>query len=293
MRDITKLNSRGIFTVNQLSYTFRPSRITDALEMRALHSVAWAAERAWRAGNDVLLVGRDWRAGLEAMEALAVRIDGRGARGTGLRRLAGNARRRVLPEWVRRDLAAARPLGPRESASDRDRLWRLHRRALRWSEPPGSLPPGPWVWFVPEGLRPYADLRLWHRPELARHPIERIEWIPETPSASWARAAAARVRARPRPLLWATLFRGLPARDRREALDPILRLPTLAVVAHLLDEEWPKAPDHGRFVTALTSGPSEDSLTALAASLDEPAGAWRRGERGWHFLVDSRAKRVV
>jgi hypothetical protein len=260
----------------------RALRVTDALEMRALRSVEWAAERAWRAGNDVLLVGRDWRAGLAAMAALESRLRSRGPRGSELARLERRARRRVGPQWARLDREIPDEGSPEESAADQARLIELFRRATRWSMPiesaragsemsPGAssrrAPAGPWIWIVPEALPPYCDLRDWRPPRAASRTISRIEWVPPDADAEWVRALARRLAESARPVLWATLFRGSPDPGRREAFRPLLELPNLRVVAHLLDETWPAAPRDRRFAVASTGGPCVEALDALAEAM--------------------------
>jgi len=279
-------------------------RITDALEMAAVSLERGAAEAALLAGNDLLLVAREWELGLEAMAASDRQT---GARGAAWRRAGARAWRRVGPVWEALDARRVRLLPPEESPADRERLRRLHRAAVAWDEVPGAgaprslaaLPEGPWVWIVPEGLGVYARLAGWRPPPGRRRRCARLLWVPESATPGDIRALAAKAAATGWPVLWATMFRGRPPEAVRELFAPLLGLAGLRVVAHLLDELWPssggdaadpvasisawKRSSRGRsretadspsadgsssrFLVARTSGPSADALDALAEAL--------------------------
>jgi beta-N-acetylhexosaminidase len=265
--------------------------VTDSLEMGAVSLAAGAAGQALEAGNDLLLVARGWEAalaGMAGMEAASsastsdaspgsARIPrvGRGAR------IAGELERRT-------DRRAALSL-PREDAAD---LARLHLASVRLSRAASELPRGPWTWVVPEGLSPYARLRDWKPPSGGpargrRRPCAEVVWVPESASAAFLAAIARRLSEDARPVLVATLFRGLPGEAVRAVWRPIFKHPRVRVVAHLLDEGWPGSGESAGAAVALTSGPSMESLAALARALDVPDEAWRHGDDGFHFVVDN------
>ncbi len=248
----------------------RALRVTDALDMAAVAHRATVAAQALEAGNDLLLVGRDWEGGLVALEGLD---------GQSLARRRDQAAGRAAESLAAWD---ARRRSPTPAVEDSARLARLHRSALRCSEDPETLPAGPWIWILPEGLGPYASLRGWKPPRLRRRPVADVWWIGEGATTAECSALAARARSAGRPVLVATLIRGWPGAEVRRAWSHLLELPCLAAVAHLLDEGWKTlAP------TLLTSGPGREALTALAEGLDRSRGAWRRDPAGWYFTVDT------
>jgi beta-glucosidase-like glycosyl hydrolase len=284
--------------------------VTDSLEMGAVSLAAGAARQALAAGNDVLLVARGWETALAAMGEM----EGEGEAGN-----PGRASRRgravlLAGEMDRRtDRRADLPL----SAEDPVKLASLHLASVRLSGAPVELPKGPWTWVVPEGLAPYARLRDWKPARGRRRPCAEVVWVPESANAAFLAATARRLTEDMRPVLVATLFRGLPAVAVRDAWRPILEHPRVRVVAHLLDEGWPARGEQAGMATgasvagsgpsaeaglatgvsssgagapvvvALTSGPSVESLDALAAALGLPDEAWRPGQDGLHFVVDS------
>jgi hypothetical protein len=287
--------------------------VTDSLEMGAVSLADGAVYDAVAAGNDLLLVARAWEAGMAGMVGMeasttsgaSVVSGASGASGSGsVRGSRGGRAGRVLGELTQRtDRRAALSL-PRE---DEAYLTRLHLAAVRLSCAPAELPTGPWTWVVPEGLSPYARLRDW-KPQsdrLARDkspsdgpPTLRsargrgrscadVVWIPESASAAFLASIARRLAGDTGPVLVATLFRGLPGDAARAAWRPLVEHPRVRVVAHLLDERWPGPDDPSRAAVAFTSGPSVESLGTLARALNLPDEAWRCGDDGLHFTVDS------
>jgi hypothetical protein len=282
-----------------------------------------AAERALVAGNDSLLIGREWEAGLEAMRELesacARRTDGAGGdsgwggvSGPALRAALARARRRAKAAWIVHSGLAPDPValsrmersafGPGDSKV----LIRLHRIAVRLSVDPRTLPRDGWLWVIPEGFSPYVRLADWIPPAGKRRFCQEVRWVSEAPSRGEIEGLVRGLRGEKRPVLFATLLRGWPSLDKQEAMRPLIEFSGLSVVAHLLDEAWPgelgkptaewPAPggnsgrverDSRRPALALTSGPSKESLTGLASALDLPDGRWRRGEDGLHFPIDS------
>jgi hypothetical protein len=292
--------------------------VTDSLEMGAVSLVGGAACQALVAGNDLLLVARGWEAalaemaGIEASTASAALVvpGGPGASGSGSGRGSrGGRAARVLGELTQRtDRLAALSL-PRENEAY---LARLHLASVRLSCAPAELPAGPWTWVVPEGLSPYARLRDWKppsgRPQSDTPPSDRppsdrppsgrpvrggrrscaeVVWVPESASAAFLASIARRLAADAGPVLVATLFRGLPGEAARAAWRPLVEHPRVRVVAHLLDEGWPGPGGPGGAAVAFTSGPSVESLAALARAISVPDDAWRCGDDGLHFVVDS------
>ena len=282
--------------------------ITDALEMGAVNLPGGAAGRALLAGNDLLLVGRDWEAGLAALSALEKRAESDSLVGAALRRarqrisrvIAGlpamaaathpaRSKARQLPGAAERGdhVAGRRELSAGPEPEDGTILRRLHRESIRLSDSPSVLPRGPWVWMVPEALAPYCDLRPF-RPGPGRHRFcAELVWIPQGASGTTISRLAHRMRKELRPVLLATLFRGRPDARTAEAFEPLRALPGLRVVAHLLDETWPGA--RPGLLIAQTSGPSVESLNALAEALDNADDRWIRGPGGRYFTVDTRA----
>jgi beta-glucosidase-like glycosyl hydrolase len=274
---------------------------TDALDMGAVELMEGAAGQALAAGNDVLLIGRDWEAGLEAMHRLdaSIRRGKLDQTGRPLLDLLARARRRALPVWSAMDPAAAHLRAPRGSdrlmrvpREDGNRLARIHRLAVRVTVPPPDLPRGGWIWVIPEGFAPYVRLSDWNPPRGRWRYCQEVRWIPEVPTASVIADLAEGLRRVRRPVLVATLFRGRPSDERMELLRPLFEHPRLTLIAHLLDEGWPNwlagAWERRSAAVALTSGPSPESLTGLAEALDLPARCWSRGPDGLHFPIDSR-----
>ncbi len=281
----------------------RNLRITDALDMGAVSIRDDAAARALMAGQDLLLVGRDWEQGLEAEE----KLDAEMSRSAEIRSAWRRSQRRVLPVFeklsrvgvlpFRSLLVGASPMG-RDSAApagDSAALARLHRMAVRLSAPIDRLPEGDWIWIVPAGLSPYVLLEGWKPPRCARRICREVVWIPQSAPGEFLAGVARRLNEERRPILLATLFRGMPAESVRAQWNPVFRLPELRLVAHLLDEGWPAwdAGFGGRAaggsderrrgerrsvephpMVATTSGPSRDSLSGLAEALDLPAERW-------------------
>ncbi len=243
--------------------------VTDSLEMGAVSLADGAALQASEAGNDLLLVARAWESALAGM--------------AGMEAASSPSVSRVLGELVHRtDRRTALSL-PRE---DEAYLARLHLASVRLSCAPAELPKGRWTWVVPEGLSPYARLRDWKRGRGGRRSCAEVVWVPESASAAFLASIARRLAGDTGPVVLATLFRGLPGEAVRAAWRPLVEHPRVRVVAHLLDERWPGPDDSSRAAVAFTSGPSVESLGALARALDLPDEAWRRGDDGLHFVVD-------
>jgi hypothetical protein len=287
--------------------------VTDSLEMGAVSLAAGAACQASEAGNDVLLVARGWEAALVGMEAassstplpsvsktllapavsagstplVVCRASGAAGSGSGRGSRGGRAAR-ILEELVHRTDRRASLSLPREDGAY---LARLHLASVRLSCAPAELPEGPWTWVVPEGLSPYARLRDWKPPNDGPAPGRRrfcaeVVWVPESASATFLASIARRLAGGTGPVLVATLFRGRPGEAIRAAWRPLVEHPHVRVLAHLLDEGWPEPGGPGGIAVAFTSGPSVESLTALARALDMPDEAWRRGDDGLHLVVD-------
>ncbi len=294
----------------------RTPLVTDSLEMGAVSLAGGAARQALAAGNGWLLVARDWEAALAEMKGMDAEGAGSSspARPASSAGLGESAARFSGCQAPRIDRRARLPL-PREDGAT---LSRLHLASIRLSAPPSDLPSGPWTWVVPEGLSPYARLRDFRPPPADRasrqaRSCAEVIWVPEGAGAACLAATARRLDESTRPALVATLFRGPPAEAARRAWSPVLRHPRVRLVAHLLDEQWPggrperqpekadasadrrgggAAAGRGRgaaagMPVALTSGPSVESLVALAQALEMPESAWRRGDDGLHFLVDT------
>jgi beta-N-acetylhexosaminidase len=288
--------------------------VTDSLEMGAVSLAAGAARQASDAGNDLLLVARGWEAALAGMEAsstagASVVSGAPGAAGSGSGRGSrGGRAARVLEELVQRTDRRVSLSLPRE---DEAYLARLHLASVRLSCAPAELPEGPWTWVVPEGLSPYARLRDWtppsdkassdtptggrrrsDSPSNGRSARDRrrfcaeVVWIPETASAAFIASIARRLAGGASPVLVGTLFRGRPGEAIRAAWRPLVEHPRVRVLAHLLDEGWPEPTGPGGTAVAFTSGPSVESLAALARALEMPDEAWRRGDDGLHLVVD-------
>lgn len=285
--------------------------VTDSLEMGAVSLAAGAALQASQAGNDVLLVARGWEAALAGMAGMEETARARGMaetaaaarelaaagieQGAGAasatparRRSLGGRAARVLEELERRTDRRGSLTLPRE---DEALLARLHLASIRLSCAPGELPAGPWTWVVPEGLAPYARLRDWDprsgtSTAARRRTCREVVWVPESSTPGFIASIARRLTAGAGPVLVATLFRGLPGEAVRAAWRPVVAHPRVRLVAHLLDERWPTAGGSDGLAVALTSGPSAESLGALARALDMPDDAWRCGDNGLHFVVD-------
>lgn len=267
--------------------------VTDALDMGAVSLGQNAAGEALAAGNDLLLIGRDWEAGMEAMGRME-------REGDAPRRVSlGRASRRMAAPWQTLHIPLSRrlpevetPAGSRTAseATAAARVGELHRLAVRLSVAPSALPLGDWVWIVPEGFPPYARLREWTPPAGRRRPCRAIEWIPEGAKPGRLLELAQRLRNERRPILLATLFRGVPGPAVEKGYRALLDLPRLALVAHLLDEGWPAPERAGRSTrglrVAFTSGPSRESLSGLALALNLPDDRWSRSAEGPYFPVD-------
>lgn len=272
--------------------------VTDSLEMGAVSLAAGAACQAWEAGNDVLLVARGWEAALAGMEGIEASptsgisvISGvSGAAGSGSRRGPRALRAaRILEELAQRTDRRASLSLPRE---DDAYLARLHLASVRLSCAPAELPEGPWTWVVPEGLSPYARLRDWKPPSDKPAPGRRrfcaeVVWVPESASAAFLASIARRLAGGAGPVVVATLFRGRPGEAIRAAWRPLVEHPRVRVLAHLLDEGWPEPGGPGGTAVSFTSGPSVESLAALAQALDVRDEAWRHGDNGLHLVVDT------
>ena len=80
------------------------------------------------------------------------------------------ARSRIREVWVschrRRRGGKGAPAAPSGAGreAERKRLSRLHRISVRLDSETGRLPGGGWLWVLPEGLRPYTELRGWQPP---------------------------------------------------------------------------------------------------------------------------------
>jgi hypothetical protein len=289
--------------------------VTDALEMGAVFAQGNPALRALLAGNDCLLFGRDWRTGLEALANLQaaakrdavvrralVRSRGRLQRlfrsvvrgrdpSTGALRdsVPGSSLLQMSATSRRRRPGTHGPVGK----SDLETLKPLHRAAVRLSAAPDTLPAGAWTWIVPEQMTPYVRLRGWLPPKRGRRFCAELLWVPEQATGGWFRDLARSLRRSERPILVATLFRGIPGAGAQAAWLHLLRLPRVRLVAHLLDEGWPAAallagggPLRPMPVCACTSGPSPEGLTGLADCLGLPDGRWTQGADGLFFPVD-------
>ena len=208
------------------------------------------------------------------------------------------SRSRIRETWVN---LARRRRGPGSgpSLSDADvqdreeRLRRLHRSAVRLDRAPGQLPKGDWLWCLPAGLQPYTRLEGWAPPRAKRRICEEILWIPEDADTEALAEAAKKLHREKRPVLVATLFRGLPAEQLREPWRELLNERSVRAVAHLLDEAWPaefavtEKPGSGSIAVLTASGPHVDALTGLADALDSADAQWRADRNGWYFRVDS------
>lgn len=298
--------------------------ISDSLDMGAVSLAEGAGRMALMARNDVLLVARDWKAGLEAMEELESHVESDPAVLAAMVR----ARSRIRPIW---DTHHRRKRGPSTLAvglvagTDNEagrRLRRLHRISVRFDGEAGRLPGGTWVWVLPEGLSPYTDLRAWEPPHGRRRFCEEVIWVPEKDAERRVEEILGRLAGEQRPVLVGTLFRGVPGKAARETWGRLIGAPQVRVVAHLLDAVWPgrgevsgasvgerggaaapaapailgspagsaapSAPGgSGAPAFALASGPSLEGLTGLAEALDLPARVWRRAGDGLQFPVDS------
>jgi hypothetical protein len=262
--------------------------VTDSLEMGAVSLAAGAAVQASEAGNDLLLVARGWEAALTVSGASVVSGGSEASESRSERRSRGGRAARILGELAQRtDRRAALSL-PRE---DEAYLARLHLASVRLSCAPAELPQGPWTWVVPEGLSPYARLRdsdlQSGRPARGRcRSCAEVVWVPESANHAFVASIARRLAEGAGPVLVATLFRGLPGEAVRATWRPLVEHPRVRVVAHLLDERWPGPGEQGGAAVAFTSGPSVESLGALARALDLQDDVWRCGDDGLHFVVD-------
>ena len=259
--------------------------ITDSLDMGAVSLKDGAGEQALLAHNDVLLVARDWRAGLHSIASVEQRLD----REPALLAAMVRARSRIRDSWSttsRRRRGG--DLTPAQIAQVEKELARLHRVSVELRGDPGSLPKGPWIWILPMGLAPYTELRGWNPPTGKRRHCAEIAWIPEE-DGGWTEFAR-RLASDPRPKLLGTLFRGAPHAAVASRWSALLDLPGLEVIAHLLDSLWPTTAQleaiSGRPRVALASGPHRESLTGLAEALDLTQRAWVSRD-GSQFPVDS------
>ncbi len=253
--------------------------VTDALDMGAVSLDEGAAEAALLAGNDLLLVGREWETGLRAVAALRERS----LEDPVVRKALARAASRLDPVWGRLAPSGSRGMRTAPAAEDRSRLRRLHVKALAADRSPAQLPEGEWLWLIPEGLPSYVRLQGWIPPGGRRRACGEVIWIPGRASRPWAAGIARRLRRDPRPVMLVTLWRGSPPDEVREVWEPLLELPGLAAVAHLLDDVW---PGPGAFATLQTSGPSRESLDALATGLNAPDDSWIEGPQFRHSPVD-------
>jgi hypothetical protein len=257
--------------------------ITDSLDMGAVSLKDGAGEQALLAHNDVLLVARDWRAGLHSIASLEQRLDHEPA----LLAAMVRARSRIREPWstISRRRRGG-DLTPAQSAQMETEVARLHRVSVELRGDAGTLPKGPWLWILPMGLAPYTELRGWTPPPGKRRHCSEVAWIPEE-DGGWVEFAR-RLTADPRPKLLATLFRGKPDPAVAARWDVLLDLPGLEVIAHLLDSLWP-TPERVASIgarVALAAGPHRESLTGLAEALDLSRRGWASRD-GAQFPVDS------
>lgn len=268
--------------------------VTDSLDMGAVSLRDGAVEQALLAHNDVLMVARDWEMGLETVHQLEARVETEPALLAALVR----SRSRIRDTWVslarrRRGPGSGPSLSDSDAQDRAERLRRLHRSAVRLDRAPDRIPSGGWVWCLPAGLRPYTRLEGWSPPRAKRRVCENILWIPEGAGPEELAAVTQQVQAETRPVLAATLLRGRPPADVREAWRALLTHRNVQAVAHLIDEAWPEEraagsnPGRGPAVICTTSGPHPDSLTGLADALDSADAQWRANSDGWYFRVDS------
>jgi hypothetical protein len=259
--------------------------ITDSLDMGAVSLKEGAGEQALLAHNDVLLVARDWRAGLHSITSLEQRLDHEPA----LLAAMVRARSRIREPWsVISRRRRGGELSSAQLAKVEKELARLHRATVELQGDPATLPKGPWIWILPMGLAPYTELRGWSPPAGKRRHCDEIAWIPEE-DGGWNEFER-RLATDPRPKLLATLFRGRPDPSIARRWEPLLNLPGLEVIAHLIDSLWPGAGLPASPAAppriALASGPHREGLTGLAEALDLSRRGWSARE-GSHFPVDS------
>ena len=270
-----------------------PLVITDSLDMGAVSLEAGAARDALVAHNDILLVARDWKAGLRSVTSLedAVRSDP-----AALAALVRSSSR-IRGTWEafarRRRGAGASPAsaseGEKASAALRkarnERLGALHLSATTFDRDPRPLPKGGWLWVVPAGLPPYVqDLRGWRPPGAKRRPCEEILWLEGSESYD---ALAERLQGETRPVALVTVFRGPLDAKARRGWNRIYEAARPRLLAHLLDPVWngPSRSQVDAPVVALGSCPRAEGLNALAQALDLPDRRWSQGDRGY-FPVD-------
>ncbi len=267
-----------------------PLVITDSLDMAAVSLEDGAAQEALLAHNDVLLVARDWNAGLRSMHLLEEKIESVPSVLAALVR----SRSRIRETWEslarRRRGMGANPATASEGdkatpeviAERNERLAALHRRAVLLKGDPAQLPRGKYVWVLPRGLEPYFDLSGWTPPSTRSRSCEEVAWLPEKP-ADWA-AFAEEWAKDPRPKLLGTALRGPTDTATSRALKKVVGTLEPAVLAHLLDEGW--SPASGGVTEALLSGPSTEGLTGLAEALGGAKDSWNE-RNGSYFPVDS------
>lgn len=252
--------------------------VTDALDMKAVDGKGGSAARALAAGNDVLLVGRDWEGGLDAARSLAETT----TRDAGLRRAWSRASRRQTRAFAGRPVAKAPGLPQR--TDEASLLGSMHRLAIRWNSDPSELLPTGWTWIVPASLEPYVRLCGWRPSGLGRRACRDVIWVEEQASPGRTAAICRNLREATGPLLLLTMFRGFPSATARRAWGAFLELPRLAGVGHLLDEAWPdpaawrRRGRGGPLPVCFTSGPSLESLDAIAETLVRRK--WRQGSDG-------------
>ncbi|MCA9727237.1 MAG: glycoside hydrolase family 3 protein [Candidatus Eisenbacteria bacterium] len=258
--------------------------VTDSLDMGAVSLKGGAGEQALLAHNDVLLVARDWRAGLHSITSLEEKL----GHDPALLAAVVRARSRIREPWAS---ISRRRRGSERSSAElgkiEKQLQRLHRVTVQMQGDPSTLPKGPWLWIVPTGLPPYTDLRGWPGTTGKRRQCAEVAWVPET-EIDWE-SFLRRVTDDPRPKLLATLFRGQPDAAVARRWEELLGIPGLEVVAHLVDSIWPNSETRERLAphlrVAWASGPHRESLTGLAEALDLSRRGWIERE-GFYFPVD-------
>ena len=268
--------------------------ITDSLDMGAVSLSDGAAREALVAHNDVLLVARDWKAGLKSVTTLEELVGSDPAVLAALVR----ARSRIRDTWDsfarRRRGAGASPAsateGEKSSAADRKerdvRLAALHLAATRFDRDPRNLPKGDWVWVVPEQLAPYVDLRGWQAPSGKRRNCAEIVWVDGSKNG-WDELAS-RLESETRPVALFTLFRGPVDVRHRRGWNRVFEAARPELLVHLLDPVWrgPARTHVDPPTEVLASCPHGDGLTAVAHALDLAEKRWEERDGG-HFPVDS------
>lgn len=269
--------------------------ITDSLDMGAVSLQDGAAAEALIAHNDVLLVGRDWDSGLRSITSIEEAVSSEPSMLAAVVR----SRSRIRESWTaiarRRRAAGADVATASEGAKAtpevllerNERLAHLHRQSVRLDGKIATQPAGGWVWVLPETFAPHVDLRRFEAPSGKRRHCEECIWITPQDHEDGFASISERLASETRPILLGTVFRGRPSEAEREAWNTLLALPTLAVVAHLLDETWPSrdeldaaATAKTRPLVAFTGGPHTESLVGLAEALDLPDTKWEEHPDG-------------